>query len=70
MKHSRLAVALSAALVALQDKYSRRIFDYHNIKHAVTQARKGKYYGNTSCYMPHQGKRECARRRRQMGIAE
>lgn len=55
-----------ARLPATSSMGVRKVYGAQAIQRVVTDNRKGKRYGNTSRYFPHQGPRECARRVRQM----
>lgn len=70
MRNYGIVSGLRRAMIALSEQKSRRIYGAANIAEAIKHTLKGKRYGNTSRYMPHQGERECARRRRAMGLGE
>jgi len=63
---SRGKFGMAAALALLSSTSVRKVYGASAIQRVVTDSRKGKRYGNTSRYQPHQGPRECARRVRQM----
>lgn len=46
-----------------------KIYGYENIKRVITELRKYRNHASRSRYNQHQGKRECARRMRQQGVA-
>lgn len=58
-------IGASAALLGLAAAESSRVYGAENIQRVITQAKKNRRYVRMSGTMPHQGKREIARRLRQ-----
>ena len=56
---------IGLALASLASLHTSRVYGAESIRYAVRQSMKGRVYGNTSRYMPHQGEQEIARRLRQ-----
>lgn len=68
---SKLAAVVSFALATADSEQLKRLhaqFPAHFLK--STERRRGSAVRNRSKYMPHQGEKEKARRRRQMGMAQ